>query len=300
MNILITGAFKYTPCQLNQIKDLGVKVINMPIESENLPVNPLDVEGIICNGLFLYHDISQFSNLKFIQLTSAGLDRIPLQYILDNEIKLYNARGVYSKPMAEWVLMRILERNKHSEHFNSAQKANRWEKDRELIELSGKKAAIIGAGNVGQEIAKRLSSFDVNITGYDIHKNNIQFFDTIKLIKDFLKEVEIFDYIIITAPLTPDTKNLMNISVLERMKKGSMLINVSRGGILNEEDLINLFSKRNDLYAALDVFEKEPLPEDSILWQMNNIKVSPHNSFVGEGNQQRLFEVVLSNLKKSI
>jgi len=297
MNLLITGAFKYSVSQSEAIKKLGYNIINMPMESERLPIEPYTIDAVICNSLFLHHDIKNFYNLKFIQLTSAGLDRVPVDYIKGKDIKLYNARGVYSIPMAEWVIMRILENYKSSERFNNHQINKEWIKLRELREIDGINVAIIGAGNVGQEIAKRLSAFGAHVVGFDIHENTIVGFEKIKLISKFRDEVAEYDIIVLTAPQTRETKHIIDEVILSSMKNDSMLVNVSRGTLIDEKALIKVLSSRTDIYAALDVFETEPLSQESQLWEMGNVKVSPHNSFVGNGNQHRLFDVIINNLK---
>lgn len=297
MNLLITGAFKYSDSQSEAIKKLGYNIINMPMESGEIPVAPSEIDAIICNGLFLHHDIKDFYNLKFIQLTSAGLDRVPVDYIKGKGIKLCNARGVYSIPMAEWAIMRILENYKSSERFNNHQRNKEWIKLRELREIDGINVAIIGAGNVGQEIAKRLSAFGAHVVGFDIHENTIVGFEKIKLISKFRDEVAEYDIIVLTAPQTQETKHIIDEEILSSMRNDSMLVNVSRGTLIDETALIKVLSSRTDIYAALDVFETEPLSQESQLWVMGNVKVSPHNSFVGSGNQQRLFNVIINNLK---
>ncbi len=297
MNLLLTGAFKYSDCQSKAIMDLGYNIINMPIESGEIPVAPSEIDAVVCNGLFLHHNIEDFNNLKFIQLTSAGLDRVPVDYINAKRIKLHNARGVYSIPMSEWVMIRILENYKSLESFNSHQKNKEWIKHRNLREVSGTKVAIIGAGNVGQEIAKRLSAFDAYVVGFDIRENQMPYFEKIKLISKFRHEVAEYDIIVLTAPQTPETKHMIDEEILSAMKYGAILVNVSRGTLIDEKALIKVLSFRTDLYAALDVFETEPLSQESQLWEMENVKVSPHNSFVGNGNQQRLFNVIINNLK---
>lgn len=296
MNLLITGAFKYSQEQAKKIKSLGYDIINMPNESDDLPIDPKKLDGVICNGLFLHQDIKKFSNLKFIQLTSAGLDRVPLDYIKSNGINLYNARGVYSIPIAEWVVMRILEHFKDLEQFTLQQKKHEWIKHRDIREIYGSKIAIIGAGNIGQEIAKRLFVLGAIVTGFDIHENKVQFFEEVKLVSKFKQEVEKYDIIILTAPLTPETTHMIDSSILSSMKNEGLLINVSRGGLIDETALIKVFASRKNIHAALDVFEVEPLSVKSELWDMDNIKISPHNSFVGNGNQNRMFDVALKNL----
>lgn len=297
MNLLITGAFKYSSTQSSVIKMLGYNIIDMSLECGELPIAPTEIDAVVCNSLFLHHDIRDFTNLKFIQLTSAGLDRVPIDYINNNGIKLYNARGVYSVPMAEWVVMRILEIYKSTDKFNIQQTNKQWIKHRNLREIKGVNVAVIGAGNVGEEIAKRLSAFDAHVIGYDIHENKVPYFEKIKLVSNFRYDVDSYDIIILTAPQTAETTNMIDEAVLAAMKCDAILVNVSRGTLIDEKALVNVLSYRTDIFAILDVFETEPLSKDSSLWEMVNVKISPHNSFVGSGNQQRLCDVVLNNLK---
>ena len=104
MRLLLTGAFKTTEEQLNSIRSLGYEIVFMQDERGEIPCACEEIEGVICIGLFLYHDINKFSALKFIQLTSAGFDRVPMDEAKRRGIKVFNARGVYSIPMAEYAV----------------------------------------------------------------------------------------------------------------------------------------------------------------------------------------------------
>ena len=298
MNILLTGAFQYNEEQLQMIKELGVEVFFLQQEKGSLPLQASEIDAVVCNGLFLYHKLESFSSLKYIQLTSAGFDRVPLDEIKKRGIIINNARGVYSIPMAEWALARILERYKHLATFNGNQKQSVWEKDRNLREINGTCAAIVGAGNIGQEVAKRLSAFGAHITGYDVFQGDRQYFEEVHHVDALRSEIQKYDIVVLTAPLTDETKHMISGNILDSMKKDAILVNIARGGLVDTSDLINVLRKRKDIYAALDVFEEEPLPSSSPLWQMDYVVVSPHNSFVSNGNNERMFSVIFNNLKQ--
>lgn len=300
MNLLLTGCFKYTEEQLEKIHDLGYEIFFLQQEKDVLPLNASDVEATVCNGLFLSHDISTFSNLKFIQLTSAGYDRVPVDIIKGRNIELHNARGVYSTPMAEWALFRVLENYKQGWFFKQEQDACRWTKHRGLREISGRKVAVIGAGNVGQEVAKRFRALGSEITGFDIHTNTTPFFDKMQLTDNLENAIDGYDIIVITAPLLPSTKGLISRKVLQNLKENAILVNIARGGLIDERVMCDVLAERKDVFAALDVFEQEPLPKDSPIWKMDNVALSPHNSFVSDGNNQRMFDVMYHNLKNFI
>lgn len=296
MNLLLTGAFSYSSEQMVKLSALGYNVVFMRQETDVLPLPANEVDVTVCNGLFLAHDIDEFVRLRFIQLTSAGFERVPMERIRERGIILKNARGVYSIPMAEWALMRVLEKFKNSVHFATAQANRGWLKCRSLMEIFDTKVAVIGAGNVGQEVAKRFRACGAEITGFDIHTNNTPYFDEMKHISSFADQVGEYNIVVVTAPLTDETFHLISGDVLREMKTDAMLVNIARGALVDEKALTVVLEERSDLTVALDVFEEEPLPVDSELWQMKNVMVSPHNSFVGNGNNARMFRVMYDNL----
>lgn len=300
MNLLLTGAFNYTEEQIEKLSNLGFQIYYIQNESEELPIQPEEIDAVVCNGLFLYHDIKKFVRLKYIQLTSAGFDRVPIDYIRKQGIKIFNAKGVYSIPMAEWVLFRALECYKNADFFKEKQKKHLWEKDRHLKELFGKRVAIVGAGNIGQEVGKRFQAFGCKTFGFDVHSFEADGLDCVCLISELDAYLPDFDIIVLTLPLTDETYHLFNYARFELMKEGSLLMNISRGSVINESDLVRFLSEKQRITAILDVFEEEPLPVSSKLWEFDNVLLSPHNSFVGEGNASRLFDVILNNFVSNL
>lgn len=300
MNLLLTGCFKYSEDQMKSLRSLGYTVYFMQQEKDELPLVAAEVDATVCNGLFLSHDIDTFSRLKLIQLTSAGFDRVPVEKIKECGIELYNARGVYSTPMAEWAVFRVLEHYKQGWFFRKEQEAGRWTKHRGLREVAGIKVAVVGAGNVGMEVAKRFQAFGAETTGFDIHTNETVGFDHMALTETLGEFVGEFDVVVVTAPLLPSTRGLISREVLMAMQQDAVLVNIARGGLIDQQALYEVLSERKDIFAALDVFENEPLTADNPLWKLENVAVSPHNSFVSNGNNKRMFAVMYQNLKTLI
>ncbi|MDY2850356.1 MAG: NAD(P)-dependent oxidoreductase [Bacteroidaceae bacterium] len=300
MNLLLTGCFKYSEDQMKSLRSLGYTVYFMQQEKDELPLEAAEVDAAVCNGLFLSHDIDTFSRLKLIQLTSAGYDRVPVEKIKEWGIELYNARGVYSTPMAEWAVFRVLEHYKQGWFFRKEQEAGRWTKHRGLREVAGIKVAVVGAGNVGQEVAKRFQAFGAETTGFDIHTNETVGFDHMALTETLRECVGEYDVVVVTAPLLPSTRGLINREIFMAMQQDAVLVNIARGGLIDQQAMYEVLSERKDLFAALDVFENEPLTADNPLWKLDNVAVSPHNSFVSNGNNKRMFAVMYQNLKKII
>lgn len=300
MKLLLTGAFNYSERQIDCLKTLGYDVTFIQDERIELDIDCSVFDAVVCNGLFLYTSVEKFKNLKYIQATSVGLDRLPLEYINKNNITLKTARGVYSIPMAEWCVSRILDVYKQSEFFFDNQKNKKWEKHRGLTELNGKTAVIVGAGDIGTETAKRLYAFGVEVIAVDIVKPVADCYSSYYDIADIKDALGKADIVIITLPLTESTRNLFDEQMLDSMNSDSILVNMARGGIIDEKALVNALQSDKLGGAILDVFENEPLDENSNLWRVKNLLITPHNSFVSDRNNERLFNTIYNNLKNFV
>lgn len=297
MKLLVTGAFRCTNEQLNKLAKNGHDVIFMQNESDPLPCDYEDIEGVICNGLFLSHPIEKFTSLRYVQLTSAGFDRVPMDYIKSRGIEIYNARGVYSIPMAEFAISGVLWLYKQSKFFYHNQQKHVWEKHRGLLELFGKTVCIVGCGSVGTECAKRFQTFGCEVIGVDLFPRVDDNYKKIYPLLDIECCLSQSDVVVLTLPLTNESRHLMNEERFNVMKNGSVLVNIARGAVVKETALCKALDEKL-LGAVLDVFEEEPLAENNILWKKENVIITPHNSFVGDGNSERLYQVILENLEK--
>jgi len=298
MKLLITGAFDATQEQLNMLSSLGYEIFFQKDERGEAECDFSDIDAVVCNGLFLYHDISGFKSLKKIQLISAGLDRVPLDEIRKRKISLYNAKGVYSVPMAEFALAGVLNLYKHLNSFYENQKSHVWQKDRELRELCSQTVAVVGCGSVGTECAKRFKAFDTKLISVDVFNHCNKVYDEFCHISNIGSVLGEADIVILTLPLNDSTRGLFGKEMFSLFKDGSVLVNISRGAVVNENDLVSVLESGKLSGAVLDVFENEPLDGNSRLWDMKNVIVTPHNSFVSENNGKRLFEVIYNNLKR--
>ena len=266
MKLLLTGAWASARDHVAELEAMGHSVCLHPQERDPLPCDPAWVEGVVCNGLFLHHNIDDFPALRLIQLTSAGLDRVPLERIRARGIRLSNARGVYSVPMAEFALSGVLTLYKQSRFFTDRQRSHSWEKRRDLRDLNGKSVTILGCGSVGTECAKRFAAFGCRVTGVDLFPRSDEAYEAM-LPLDRLDEV------------------LSGTDLLVLTRMDNALAAALQAGRLSG--------------AVLDVFETEPLQEGSPLWDMDNVILTPHNSFVGEGNDARLSRLILERLREA-
>ena len=294
MNLLITGAWQQAKEYIPTLESKGHQVQFLQFERDELPCEYEWVEGIIGNGIFLFHPIEKFVNLKYIQLTSAGFDRVPMEYVKEHGIEIHNAKGVYSIPMAEFAVAGVMELYKKMRFFYENQKKHNWEKHRGLLELFGKTVVIVGCGDVGIECAKRFRAFGCTVIGVNRTVKEKVAFDRIVPLSEIDMVLRGADVVVLTVALTEETRHLMNADRLKLLKGSAILVNIARGGIIDTNALIDCLPNLGG--AVLDVFEEEPLDENSPLWDMENVLITHHNSFVGEGNIERLSALVITNI----
>ena len=291
INTLVAGSVFLTEQQKRELSDMGFHLVFHPDERTPVP-EPNRFEVVICNGLFQFQPINEFGNLRMIQLTSAGLDRVPLAEIQARGISLYNAEDAYSVPMAEFAIGGVLQLYKNASFFYQNKEEHLWNKDRKLLELYGENVVILGTGHVGSAIAKRLIAFDCLITGLSrsgAEKTDFDKTDSINNIDNYLPKADI---LILALPLTKETEQILNESRLQSLKETAVVVNIARGKLTDENALAHWLEQHPNAGAVLDVFEEEPLPNDNALWDLPNVVLSPHNSFVGNGNAKRLFQVI--------
>lgn len=296
MNLLLTGAWASARAHIAELEAMGHSVLFLRNETDPLPCDPAWVEGLVCNRFFLHHSLDEFPALRFIQLTSAGLDRVPLEQIRARGVRLCNARGVYSVPMAEFALAGVLALRKQTRFFLRMQEARRWEKRRDLRELAGSRVTILGCGSVGTECARRFTALGCAVTGVDLFPRQDAAYEAVlplEALDGLLPETEV---LILTLPLSPETRGLLNSARIAALPPEALVVNIARGPVLDQAALTEALAAGRLAGAVLDVFETEPLPADSPLWALENVILTPHNSFVGDGNETRLSRLILVNL----
>lgn len=234
-------------------------------------------------------------SLRWIHFLSSGVDNL---WELDFDKKRYllsKSAGVHAIPIAEYVIASILYFLKDFHIFKKRQAERLWERHW-LREARGQTAAIIGLGNIGLEVARRCKDMGMRVIGLARTPRQHEHVDAIYGYSDLREFLSEADFIIVALPLTPDTRNFLNPSNLSSIKKGAVLINVSRGSVVNEGALVDLLDKGALGGAALDVFDEEPLPADSPLWAMENVLMTPHVSGTTPLYMERAIDIFLENL----
>jgi len=296
MKVLFTK--NYGKEKFDKIKNLGYETIYY---NENTITNNDDVDSadiLVTYNPFKTLDISKMKNLKYIQTTSIGIDQIPIEKTINRDIIIANNKGGYSIPIGEWIVMSILEIYKNSKKFYEQQLNQKWKMNFSISELTGKKIGFIGTGTLATEAAKRLQGFEVEIWGVNTNGHDKEYFDKC-FASDQMDEVfKNCDVVVATIPATKYTLGIINKDKFEIMKDNSVFINVGRGNIVNEKDLIKYMKKFKGV--VLDVFENEPLDKESELWKFDNVIITPHNSWVSDKNEERTFNMIYDNLKNYI
>ena len=268
---------------LSFLKENEFKVIEIEnFEIQNLKEQLKDVDGVLLRTTKLDKEILQHcDNLKIISRHGVGYDNVDLDFLNDNKIALCITSTSNAVSVAEHVLSFFNYLTKKLSLSDSLVKEGNFEKRSELpnfFELYKKKVLIIGFGRIGKEVAKRCLGFDMEIYVYD------PFLDNEIIIRNQCIPIEknqglaIADFITIHLPLNRDTKNFISQTELNLMRKNSILVNTSRGGIVNENDLCIALESKKIQGAGMDVFVSEPPESSHPFFKLDNILLTPHNA----------------------
>ncbi len=251
-------------------------------EIQNLKEQLKDVDGILLRTTKLDKEILEHcDNLKIISRHGVGYDNVDLDFLNDNKIALCITSTSNAVSVAEHVLSFFIYLTKKLSLSDSLVKEGNFEKRSELpnfFELYKKKVLIIGFGRIGKEVAKRCLGFDMEVYVYD------PFLDNEIIIRNQCIPIEknqglaIADFITIHLPLNRDTKNFISQTELNLMRKNSILVNTSRGGIVNENDLYIALDSKKIQGAGMDVFVSEPPESNHPFFKLDNILLTPHNA----------------------
>ncbi|HXV94479.1 MAG TPA: D-2-hydroxyacid dehydrogenase [Pseudonocardia sp.] len=230
--------------------------------------------------------------LRWVHTASAGVDRLVFPGMQDAPVTLTNSRGVFDAPMAEYVLGLVLAFAKDLPGTLAAQARGQWY-HRETETIAGRCAVVVGSGPIGRAIANLLGAVGmrVELVGRRATGGAHGF----EALPDLLPRA---DHLVLAAPLTDATRGMLDAAALARMRPTARVINVGRGGLVVEDDLVEALRAGRIAGAALDVFAVEPLPRSSPLWGMPNVIVSPHMSGDAVGWREALVELFAANLDR--
>ena len=310
MNVLVIttktgeteGLYQITPELLKKIKVEGKGIeVDACAETDSKVAEKLAWADVLITSEFGMLNESNARNLKWVHLTSAGTNKMP-DFLKNSDILITNSSGVHPIPISEHVfaLMLILVRKINLAFRNQIEKKE-WVRSYKYYqpdELFGKTVIIVGMGRIGERIAKLADCFGMEVYGIvrDISKKrtgHIKLFEMGDL-NGLLKKA---DFVINCLPGTEQTKGIFDLKLFKRFKPSSYFINIGRGTTVVEKDLIKAMEEGIIAGAGLDVFEVEPLPKSSPLWNLNNVIITPHYSGWNPNYTERVINIFIENLK---
>ncbi|MGB8956833.1 MAG: D-2-hydroxyacid dehydrogenase [Tumebacillaceae bacterium] len=234
--------------------------------------------------------------LKWIMVISAGLELMPFEAIAERGILVTNARGIHKIPMAEYTLGMILMFSRRFVELYQNQMQHKWDRTIRIDELNGQTLGVVGAGAIGSEIAKRAKAFGMRTLGVATTRRQQEDFDEMFDRGQLEEVIRRSDYLVVITPLTEETKGLIGAREIGLMKSNAVLINISRGAVIDEAALLAALQARAIRGAGLDVFNVEPLPEDHPFWSLDNVVLTPHLSSRSPKYMERAQEIFRHNL----
>ena len=280
-----------------------MRVVHLP-DYDTLPKELPDTDIFVGYSLRA-KQLKDAKKLKWLHSTAAGVAQLMYPELRDSRILVTNPSGVFSVPMAEHTmgLLLALARN----FPDSVRQQDRaiwsqqdlWDKPQHLGEVNGQVLLIVGYGSIGRELAKRAKAFEMRVWGVtrsgEGDGNYVEKIFSAAQLHEALPEA---DYVVVAAPETADTKNLIGAKEIAKMKRGARLINVSRGSLLDEKEFVSALERGALAGAAIDVAETEPLPADSPLWRAPNLFITPHTSALSDRLWQRQTALLVALLER--
>jgi phosphoglycerate dehydrogenase-like enzyme len=278
-----------------------MRVVHLP-NYDSLSQELLDTNIFV--GAFLRPaQLADASELQWIHSTAAGVSQLMYPELKNSGVIVTNTSGISSVPIAEHTMGLILALARNfpdSLRYQDQAKWSQqelWDKPQHISEINGSVLLIVGYGSIGRGLARRARAFDLRVWGVTRSgKGDTTHAERILPISQLNEALPHADYVVIAAPETPETKHLIGVEQIARMKRGARVINVARGSLLDEAALINGLQSGALGGVALDVTTTEPLPPESPLWRAPNLFITPHTSAISERLWQRETELLMKLL----
>lgn len=261
------------------------------LKQEEWEEHLIDTEIILgWKNNFDLQTILQNNKLKWIQTWSAGVNSLPLNQLSKKNIYITSANGVHSYPISETIFALLLGLTRNIHTYVRNQLTKNWDGTDIKLEAHKKTIGIIGVGAIGLETAKIAKALDMHVIGVRNSQKPTDYVDELYTSSQLNEVLPLCDYVVVTLPLTDETYHLFQKEQFQQMKKSAFFINIGRGEIVKEDDLIEALTRGEILGAGLDVFEKEPLEQSSPLWNLENVILTPHTSGSTEHYSSRVIE----------
>ena len=240
--------------------------------------------------------IAAAHELRWIQALTTGTDRIAALTNLDGSVIVTSTRGIHGPQMAEMAFMHMLTLSRDCRRMWTNQRNGIWEQWPQPV-LCGKTITILGIGAIAEALARRCKAFDMTVVGISGSERAVENFDRIFTRDRIIDAVALADYFVILVPYSASTDRIVNAEVLSAMKPSSWLINLARGGVVDEAALLDVLNRRAIAGAGLDVFAVEPLPQGHSFWSLDNVFISPHLGGLSDIYVEQVIPILKTNLQ---
>ena len=241
------------------------------------------------------HVLQDAPRLRWIQVLGSGVDGVINLPSLRREVLVTSGRGVQAAPVSEAALSLMFALSRELPRMVANQVARRWERWPSQL-LEGRTLGILGVGQIAEALARKARALGMRVIGVTSHVRELEDFDRIYATEALPEAVGEMDYFVVLTPHSPQTHHLVDARVLAAMRPSAFLVNVARGGVVNEADLVLALRAGQLRGAALDVFQHEPLPPGSELWSLPNVLISPHLGGLNSSYPRSILPLLIENL----
>ncbi len=257
-----------------------------------------DADMVLAFGVMLSDEIFfKGEKLKWVQALGSGVDGIVDQPSFRKTIQVTNMQGVHGPPCAEAAIAAMFDLSRQTPRVLANQQNHKWDRFPVRL-LDGKRVAIVGLGVIAEALGPRCQALGMHVTGVTGAPRPLTGFDDVVPRAELRKVVSQSDYVILLTPYTSENHHLANAEFLAAMKPQAYLINIARGGVVDDDALLEALESKTIAGAALDVFDVEPLPDDHPYWAMDNVIVTPHLGGFHDEYPKRALPIIEHNMRK--
>ena len=286
---------RYKAMLLERFPQLTINVVG-----HHSDVDPYiaDVDILLCfSPPMADHVVRDAPKLKWIQALGTGVDNIVDLPSLGKEVLVTNVRGIHGAPVSEATIAFMLSLARDMPRSVRAQEQSKWERWPSAL-LAGKTVGILGVGLIAEYLAPICKTFGMTVVGISGSPRETRHFDRMAHRNDLTKVVGDLDFLVVLTPLSAETRNIVGEKVFAAMKPTAYLVNVARGGVVDEPALIAALEAGKIAGAGLDVFSQEPLPSDNPLWKTKNLTIFSHLGGYSQGYEDRAMPTIVGNMSK--
>jgi D-2-hydroxyacid dehydrogenase (NADP+) len=267
---------------------------DLPEATDLLPV----ADVIMATGHHFNDErLARAGQLKWIQAMTTGTDAIVCSRRLQPHVLVTSTRGIHGPQMAEMAFLYMLSFARDARRIYENQKLRLWQRW-EMVRLYGKTAVILGLGLAAEALAPRCKAFGMSVIGVTGTRRPVPGFDRLYRYDELSEAAALADFLIVLTPYSPKNDSFINAQVLAAMKPTAVLINLARGGLVDENALFDALRSKRIGGAGLDVFRTEPLPPESPFWRLENVIITAHNSGSSDDNLAMTWPIIEGNMAR--